>query len=103
MTVKEMKRMVRAFVFVDVTPGKEKEVMDELLEHDEVVEVHVVSGEHDLLAILQVRREMVAPSAEEVMDFVLHKISDISDLVNTETMVPLLSKTKFEEAHGPIT
>jgi DNA-binding Lrp family transcriptional regulator len=86
--------MQRAFVFVKVQPGHEKQVMSELMKHDEVREVHVIGGDWDLLALLEVRREIVAPSDETIYNFVVERIRKIDHIQNTQTIVPHLSVSK---------
>jgi len=83
--------MQRAFVFVKVQPGHEKQVMSELMKYDEVREVHVIGGDWDLLALLEIRREIVAPSDEMIYDFVVERIRKIGHIQNTQTIVPHLS------------
>lgn len=102
MKIEEMKRMTRAFILIEVTPGKERNVVDKLLEHEQVVEAHVITGKHDILAVLQVEREIAVPDADRVM-LVLDKIRRTPEVLDTETILPVFSKTKFEEAHKPIT
>jgi len=100
--IEEMKRMTRTFVLIEVAPGKERNVVDKLLEHEQVVEAHVITGKHDILAVLQVEREIAVPDADRVMH-VLDKLRRIPGVLDTETILPIFSKTKFEEAHKPIT
>lgn len=102
MKTEEMKRMSRAFVLVDVAKGKERNVMDDLLQHEEVIEAHMIPGKHDILAVLQIKREIIAPSHDKLMD-ILDRIRGTSGVLDTETIEPTFSKTKLEEAHRTIT
>jgi DNA-binding Lrp family transcriptional regulator len=97
MSVEEMKRKVRAFVLIETEPGKEKEVMEKLLKYEEVKEVHIYSGEMDLIAVLETEREMLVPSSKKVADLVIDKIQSIKAIQDTETIIPTYSKTKWSE------
>lgn len=48
-----MKGKYAIFIFVDTDPGKDETVLEKLLTYDEVIEVHVISGQYDLLAVLE--------------------------------------------------
>jgi len=97
MSVQEMKRKARAFVLIETDPGKEKEVMEKLLEFDEVKEVHIYSGEMDLIAVLETEREIIVPSSKKIADFVIDKIQSIAQVQDTETIIPTYSKTKWSK------
>ncbi|UCE43985.1 MAG: Lrp/AsnC ligand binding domain-containing protein, partial [Candidatus Bathyarchaeota archaeon] len=74
MVAEEMKRRARAFVLIETDPGKEKEIMEKLFELDEVKEVHIYSGEMDLIVVLETRREIIVPSSKRITDIVIDKI-----------------------------
>ena len=93
----EMKKRARAFVLIETDPGKEKEVMEKLLQFDEVKEVHIYSGEMDLIAVLETEREIIVPSSQRVADFVMDKIQKIAEIQDTETLIPIYSKTKWTD------
>ena len=97
MSAEEMKRKARTFVLIETDPGKEKEVMEKLLEFDEVKEVHIYSGEMDLIAVLETDREILVPNSKKVTDFVMDKIQGISEIQDTETLIPTYSKTKWSQ------
>src|SRR5438552_3052942 len=48
----EMKRHVRAFIYVAAVLGKESKVADALFKLAEVKEVHVIPGRHDIMAVV---------------------------------------------------
>lgn len=96
-TAKEMKRKARAFVLIETKPGEEKEVLEELLQFDEVKEVHIYAGEMDLIAVLETEREIIVPSSKKITDFVIDKIQSIKGIQDTETLIPTYSKTKWLE------
>jgi DNA-binding Lrp family transcriptional regulator len=106
MSAEEMKRKARTFVLIKAEPRKEKEIMEKLLKLDEVKEVHVIAGEMDLIAVLETRIEPVVgvletvriPSSKKVVEFIMNKILSIKGVQDTETMMPVFSKTKFLES-----
>ncbi len=75
------------FVFVDVSPGKEEHVIQHLLDIDLVKEVHLVTGPHDLLVLLEVKRGMVSDSSGAIVDLVRSKIRRIKGVIDTETVI----------------
>ncbi len=93
----EMKRCARAFVMISTELGKERDVVRKLMELPEVEEAHIVPGDFDIVAVLKVKRDIVAPTGEEVMDVVLDKIGRISGVKNTHTIIPTHSFTKTPE------
>ena len=53
LSIEVMKGRHRAFVFVDVAPGKDKKVLEKLLKFNEVIEAHLITGQYDVLAVLE--------------------------------------------------
>ncbi len=90
----EIKRNSRAFVYIDCHSGKEKELMDKLLENPEVKEVHLITGKNDVLAVLEVKRDILVPSSTNIYHFV-EKVRHYPEVNDTETVIPLYSKTKW--------
>lgn len=87
------------FVFIDVVPGKDRKVAEKLLKHDEVVEVHMVTGEHDLLAVLEFELygKLVFTSFQETASkFVLNKIRRLGYVQDTNTIIPSLSLSRAD-------
>ena len=98
MVVHEMKGIYRAFVYLDVSPGKAQEIVEKLLGHDEVIEAHLISGKFDVLAVLEFRvygRSIFTPPQKIVVDFI-EKIRRLKHVLDTETVFPLKSLTKRE-------
>ena len=94
-----MKGRHRAFVFVDVAPGKDKKVLEKLMKYDEVTEAHIITGQYDLLAVLDFElygREVFASFQETVSKFVVEKIRKLRDVRDTNTIIPTFSLTKPE-------
>jgi len=97
MSAREMKRKARAFVLLSVELGKEEEVMEKLLKIGEVKEVHIITGEKDLIVVLETEREIVVPSSKKITDLISRRIASINGVQDTETIIPTLSKTKWPE------
>jgi len=100
MSTHEMKGRHRAFVFVDVAPGKEKKVLKKLLKYDEVIEGHIITGRYDVLAVLEFElygREIFSSFQETASKFVVEKIRKLKDVLDTNTIIPSFSVTKRDE------
>ncbi len=73
-----------AYIFVEFDPPSEKVTQRELAKRvaqmPEVEEVHIVTGEWDLL--LKVR----APSMEDIGNFVLDRLRETKGIAKTETI-----------------
>jgi len=91
----EMKRHVRAFINVATSLGKESEVADALWKLEEVKEVHIIPGRHDILAIVEVSRHLLEPDIQSIYWFMLDKLKGIPSIVDTETLVPIMSLSKW--------
>lgn len=98
MSAKEMKSKARAFVLINTDPGKEKDVMEKLLKFSRVKEVHICSGRTDLIAMLEVPREVDGSTSKAIADFVIERLQGISGITDTETIMPTHSKTKWSES-----
>ncbi len=53
---------------------REKEVMEELLKMDEVIETHMITGEYDVLAVVQVKRLFLEVDYDNVFNSAIAKI-----------------------------
>lgn len=89
-----MSRFLKAFVLLKVAPGHEKKVMDDLLKLNEVKEVHIVPGEWDIIAMVEIEKEAVVPSDQKVYSVVMDRIEKIKHIQDTNTMVSQFSKSK---------
>ena len=99
MSAHEMKGKYTILIFVDTTPGKDKTVLEKLLKYDEVVEVHTISGQYDLLAVLELnlRGQPIFTSVRELANKLIGKIRKLSGVRDTNTIVPFFSVTKRAE------
>ncbi len=91
----EMKRHVRAFISVATALGKESAVADALWNLEEVKEVHIIPGRQDILAIVEVSRHLLEPDSQSIYWFILDKLKGIPSIVDTETLVPIMSMSKW--------
>ena len=87
-------RFQKAFVLLQVDAGHAKSVAEKLLDFGEVKEVHIITGEWDVLAVIEVEREIVAPTDESVLQVVLDKIDKVPHVRRSNTMIPSFSKSK---------
>ena len=90
-----MKRHVRAFLYLATALGKEKDVMEELWKLPQVKEVHIIPGKYDILAIVEVGRELLEPESQSVYWFMLDMIKHIGSISDTETVIPIVSCSKW--------
>lgn len=88
----EFSKLARGFVFIDTTPGREVSAMNRLFQMDEIREVHLMPGKHDIFAVIEVSnlfKAMIPPRYPELIErVVVNKISGIADVVETETIIP---------------
>jgi len=93
-----MKGRRRVFVFIDVTLGKEKNILEKLLKYDEVIEGHYMAGQYDILTILELElygKGILHTAQEMITKFVIEKIKKLRDLQDTDTIIPIFSLTKM--------
>jgi DNA-binding Lrp family transcriptional regulator len=90
-------RIQKAFVLLQAETGRTREVADKLFKLDEVKEVHVITGEWDLLTVIEAEREIVSPTDEQVLHVVMDKITKVPHVVRTNTIIPSFSRFKSEK------
>lgn len=95
---KPMKQYTRAFILIQCNPMKEKEVMEELLKMDEVLEVHMITGEYDVLAVVQVKRLFLEADYNNVFTSAIAKVEGVAHVVDTNTVIGIASKTKIADS-----
>ena len=98
MSTGNMKRFCRVFVFVETKPGVEQEVADKLMVFDEVIETHIYQGKHDLVALLEMERDIVSPGSQKIAEFVSRKIEGMKEVTGTEVIIPSISQSKPPKA-----
>lgn len=84
----------KAFVLIKTDPGRERDVADRLFKLKEVKEVHIITGEWDILAVVETEKELILPTDEKVLELVMDKITTLPYLRDTNTMIPSFSRYK---------
>lgn len=86
-------RSVRAFTYLKVKGGDFDRIREVLVALPQVKELHFLTGDWDVFIVLEF------PSTQsrkrEVIDFVTDKIRSLPDVVDTSTLVPEYTITKF--------
>jgi DNA-binding Lrp family transcriptional regulator len=95
---KPMKEYTRAFILIQVEPMKEREVIEQLLEMDEVIEAHMITGEYDVIAVVQVKRQFLEADYANVFNSAIAKVESLKHVLDTNTVVGIASKTKIGES-----
>jgi hypothetical protein len=90
----EMKRTITAFVLMNVNARSERRIMEKVFALEEVCEVHVVHGSVDIVAKIELTRDLLSSDAEIIGDFVHQKIRQINGVSSTQTLIPGHSKSK---------
>src|SRR2546425_9132872 len=93
----EMKRYVRAFIYLATKLGKEKSVAEDLWRIPEIKEVHIVPGKYDILAVAEVERKFLEPDSHNIYWFLLSRIEGISGIEDTSTIIPEMPSMRSEE------
>ncbi|MHB8568389.1 MAG: Lrp/AsnC family transcriptional regulator [Nitrososphaerales archaeon] len=95
---KPMKQYTRAFILVQTEPMKEKAVMEELIKLDEILEVHMITGEYDVLAVVQVKRMFLEADYDNVFNSAIAKVEGIKYVTDTNSIIGIASKTKIVDS-----
>lgn len=77
--------MAMGFILISTAPAREHEVYSELLKIEEIVELHPLFGEYDLIAKVE------AEDFDKLGEIVVDKIRTIQGVADTKT----LTGTKF--------
>jgi DNA-binding Lrp family transcriptional regulator len=72
--------MVIGFVLIDIIPSKEHDVYNELSEVKEIVELHPLIGDYDIIAKVE------AENLELLARIVVDKIRSIPGVIDTKTL-----------------
>ncbi len=93
--ITDLDTWTKGFVCTKVRAGRERQVMQDLFKITEVSEVHMVTGNYDLLTVLEVRKTLFPPRYPEVItDIVVDKIRKINGVEDTQTFIPNSSRIK---------
>jgi DNA-binding Lrp family transcriptional regulator len=72
--------MTLAFILISTAPRKEHEVYNELLKIPEIIELHPLFGDYDLIARVE------APDLESLTHTIVDKIRRIDGISDTKTL-----------------
>ncbi len=75
--------MARAYLKINVEPGKERIVKNQLLERKNVIQADLTSGEQDIIALIE------ADNYEQLMNFVVTELRPIDGIIKTVTNLVL--------------
>lgn len=73
--------MVLAYILITVKPGYESEVANALVEYSQIIDIHILFGEYDLIT------KVKADSEIALKTFILNKIRSISYIESTRTLI----------------
>jgi len=79
--------MATGFALLSISPLHEKEVYEILKTTSEIVEVHPIFGEYDILLKIE------CPDIDSIGDVVIKKIRSIKGVVDTKTLIGTQSLT----------
>lgn len=75
--------MATGFVLLSVEPGLEREVFQEVIKVKEVVDIHLLFGEYDLIARIE------AEDYDAIGDVVVSKIRKVRGVKATKTLAKI--------------
>lgn len=85
------------FVLIDIElDADEDDLMKKLLECEEVREVHVISGQYDVLAVAEIdlHGKPIFSTVQELSQNLIRKIRKINGIRDTNTIVPYATATR---------
>ena len=86
-------KSVRALTYIKVKGGDLDRIRQMLEDVPEVKELHFLTGDWDILVVLQF--PPTTTNKRRVLDFVTERIRGIPEVIDTSTLVPEYSVTKF--------
>ncbi len=90
----EMKQNITAFVLMTARAKNEYKIIEQLFELDEVVEIHSVHGDVDLLVKIKLSRDLLSSDAEVISNFVHEKMRQLTGVLSSKTLIPGFSRIK---------
>ncbi len=90
----DMQRGITAFILMRVQAKREYKIVEKLFELDEVIEIHSVHGEVDLLVKIVLTRDLLSSDAEIISQFVHENVRQVNGVNSTQTLIPGFSKMK---------
>lgn len=96
--ITDLETWAKGFVCMKVKTGRERQAMQDLYRISDVSEVHMVAGNYDLLAVLEVRKTHLPPRyPQAIVDIVVDKIRRINGVEDTRTFIPDSSRIRSIE------
>ena len=92
--IPEMKRTATAFLNINAETGREERIIEKLLAHAEVKEVHVVPGDFDIIVKIIMGLDLIESESEVVGQFILNKVRKLPGVVKTKTIIPFYTEQK---------
>jgi DNA-binding Lrp family transcriptional regulator len=83
LAAKEVMDMAKAYLKIDVEPGQERSIKEELLKIEGVKGADLTSGEQDIIALVE------ADSYEGILNLVVNSLRPISGIKKTTTNLVL--------------
>jgi DNA-binding Lrp family transcriptional regulator len=83
MKIKGGKQMAIGFILINVAPAQEHEVYNKLSKIPQIIELHPLFGEYDLIAKIE------ADDFEELGTIIVNKIRSITGVLDTKTLTGL--------------
>ncbi len=80
--------MTKAIVMINTEVGMEEKILDELFKIDEVKDVFLVYGIHDIVVIVE------ADTMDKLRSLITEKIRQMEGVKNTLTSIVVTHKTK---------
>jgi DNA-binding Lrp family transcriptional regulator len=90
----EMKREITLFILMNVSAKREERIIEKLFALDEVKEIHSVHGSIDIVVKLVLTSDLLSSETETIARFVDEHVRKIPGIVNTQTLIPCISKVK---------
>jgi DNA-binding Lrp family transcriptional regulator len=91
---------IRAFLFIEGTTGKEDAVMKQVHKIPEVRETHLLTGKHDIMAVVESEETPIEPR-EKLVHIVVRKIGKLKNVKNTNTIIPAITESKSSIVERP--
>jgi len=73
--------MVLSYILITVNPNYESEVANELVRYEQVIDIHLLFGQYDIIAKVKSDSEIALKT------FILNKVKKIPNLVSTYTLI----------------
>ena len=85
------------FILIDAETRKgEEDLIERLLKFEEVKEVHVISGQYDLLVVAEISLlgKTIFSTVQEISQILIRKVRTTEGVRDTNTIVPFLTAIK---------